>query len=142
MDVFSVEGDRWTETGAARNQLGDEYAWMRANARRFGFIQPYTDDSTLRNTHDLGYMAERWHWSYYPIAQALLDFFQDPAHQSFLQSVIRAEQSAFERRHAAEMAAESRFRDPFTFVGEHWINYVSNVATSAGFPVRPTAPRR
>jgi hypothetical protein len=142
MDLFSVEGDRWTQAGSGSNQLGDEYAWMRANARRFGFIQPYTDDSTLRNTGDLGYMAERWHWSYYPIAQALLDFFQDPAHQSFLDSVIRAEQSAFATRHRAEMIADPRLRDPFSFVVGHWTNYVTNVAQTGGFPVRPTAPRR
>lgn len=38
------------------------YAWLRKNASRFGFCQPYTAG---RST---GYEEERWHWSYRPLA--------------------------------------------------------------------------
>lgn len=42
------------------------YRWLKENAREYGFYQPYT-----RYTHyrDAGYREEKWHWSYYPLAQ-------------------------------------------------------------------------
>ncbi len=39
------------------------YAWLKVNAGRFGFCQPYT-----AGRKD-GYMEERWHWSYLPLAE-------------------------------------------------------------------------
>ena len=45
-----------------------EYAWLRAHAGAYGFRQPYTDKSGGRT----GYEEERWHWSYAPLAVALL----------------------------------------------------------------------
>jgi zinc D-Ala-D-Ala carboxypeptidase len=52
----------------------DFYEWLRINAGRYGFCQPYTGDPASRNgakfTH--GYQEERWHWSYKPIAAGYL----------------------------------------------------------------------
>ena len=42
-----------------------EYEWLKKNAAKFGFCQPYT----AGRTH--GYQEERWHWSYMPLAQKL-----------------------------------------------------------------------
>lgn len=42
------------------------YQWMQKNAGKFGFFQPYTGYSKYR---DAGYREEKWHWSYYPLAQ-------------------------------------------------------------------------
>ncbi len=42
------------------------YDWLRANAGRYGFCQPYTAG---RNK---GYQEERWHWSYMPLARRFL----------------------------------------------------------------------
>jgi LAS superfamily LD-carboxypeptidase LdcB len=42
-----------------------EYAWLQANAARFGFCQPYTAKGEGRNS---GYNEERWHWSYQPLS--------------------------------------------------------------------------
>jgi D-alanyl-D-alanine carboxypeptidase len=42
------------------------YQWMRKNARRFGFCQPYTAGRRE------GYKEERWHWSYMPLARLYL----------------------------------------------------------------------
>ncbi len=42
------------------------YRWMRRNARRFGFCQPYTAGRKG------GYKEERWHWSYVPLARFYL----------------------------------------------------------------------
>lgn len=42
------------------------YQWMTKNAGKYGFFQPYTGYSKYR---DAGYREEKWHWSYYPLAQ-------------------------------------------------------------------------
>ncbi|MCP4136185.1 MAG: M15 family metallopeptidase [bacterium] len=42
------------------------YTWLKKNAHRFGFCQPYTAG---RKT---GYNEERWHWSYLPLASLFL----------------------------------------------------------------------
>jgi len=43
-----------------------EYNWLRKNAGRFGFCQPYIAKGAKR-PH--GYSEERWHWSYRPLAK-------------------------------------------------------------------------
>ncbi|MEZ5537456.1 MAG: D-alanyl-D-alanine carboxypeptidase family protein [Thiolinea sp.] len=43
-----------------------EYAWLQANAARFGFCQPYTRKGDGR---DSGYNEERWHWTYMPLSK-------------------------------------------------------------------------
>ncbi len=43
-----------------------EYDWLCMNASRYGFYQPY--DSAPDRT---GYNEEKWHWSFFPIAQQL-----------------------------------------------------------------------
>jgi len=45
------------------------YAWLAANAGRFGFCQSYTAKGAAR-VH--GYEEEAWHWSYAPLASRLL----------------------------------------------------------------------
>lgn len=44
------------------------YAWLKANAHRFGFFQPYHAQEKGRN----GYFDEEWHWSYFPLARKYL----------------------------------------------------------------------
>ncbi len=44
------------------------YTWMRENAHKFGFCQPYSDKSVENRT---GYEEERWHWSYMPVSAHL-----------------------------------------------------------------------
>jgi zinc D-Ala-D-Ala carboxypeptidase len=39
------------------------YHWLRKNAHRFGFCQPYSAGRSR------GYYEERWHWSYIPLAK-------------------------------------------------------------------------
>ncbi len=38
------------------------YTWLKKHAAKFGFCQPYTAGRKA------GYMEERWHWSYIPLA--------------------------------------------------------------------------
>tara|TARA_R110001592_G_C13191679_1_gene752841 strand:+ start:6215 stop:6931 length:717 start_codon:yes stop_codon:yes gene_type:complete len=41
------------------------YTWLRANAAKFGFYQPYI---AFNNYREQGYREEKWHWSYFPLA--------------------------------------------------------------------------
>lgn len=43
------------------------YDWLTENAARYGFCQPYTEG------RDSGYLEEKWHWSYVPLAQRFLE---------------------------------------------------------------------
>ncbi len=42
------------------------FRWLKKNAHRFGFCQPYTAGRKQ------GYKEERWHWSYMPLATIFL----------------------------------------------------------------------
>jgi zinc D-Ala-D-Ala carboxypeptidase len=46
-----------------------EYNWLKENAHRFGFYQPYTPRT---DREDKGYEEEKWHWSYLPVATVYL----------------------------------------------------------------------
>lgn len=64
IDINSVDPEHFT------NATGDKtYRWLYANAKRFGFYQPYknADESC-----DCGYREEKWHWSYFPISNQML----------------------------------------------------------------------
>lgn len=41
------------------------YTWMKANAHKYGFCQPYTAGRCA------GYNEEKWHWSYLPVSSPL-----------------------------------------------------------------------
>lgn len=56
---LNVLDNRYYETGEGRVL----YRWLRKNAGRFGFCQPYTAGRSS------GYNEERWHWSYMPLAR-------------------------------------------------------------------------
>jgi len=45
------------------------YDWLKENAEKFGFFQPYTEYDEERT---VGYMEEKWHWSYKPLSQLML----------------------------------------------------------------------
>ncbi len=42
------------------------YTWLNTHAREYGFCQPYTKNRRK------GYLEERWHWSYIPLAGKFL----------------------------------------------------------------------
>ena len=49
------------------------YHWLQNNAKKYGFCQPYQLDVDKRNELGIknGYLEEKWHWSYFPIANPL-----------------------------------------------------------------------
>ena len=59
----------WNNNG----KLYPTFQWLKKNASHYGFIQPY-NLFDLRNKPS--YMEEGWHWSYSPIANALLNYLQ------------------------------------------------------------------
>lgn len=46
------------------------YAWLQQHAEEFGFCQVYNS-----NPKRTGYKEEKWHWSYMPISQQLLELY-------------------------------------------------------------------
>ena len=44
------------------------YEWLQTHAASFGFYQPYTSKEGGRT----GYEEEKWHWTYLPLSQKLL----------------------------------------------------------------------
>ncbi len=51
------------------------YDWLTKNAHHYGFCNPYNAKGI---NHRTGYEEERWHWSYYPIANAFMErYFED-----------------------------------------------------------------
>jgi len=102
-DLFSTSPAQF-ETGAT---FADAYSWLQANAIQYGFVQSFDALSTFMR---LGYTEERWHWSYYPIAQALLEFARD--HLPDLES-----------RLLREWGTSSQF----SFIRDHWQEFLFNV---------------
>ncbi|HZD71977.1 MAG TPA: D-alanyl-D-alanine carboxypeptidase family protein [Actinomycetes bacterium] len=121
-DLFTTEVAPWLDP----DRLLGVHAWLaggdsgrtRPHAARYGFIQPFTADSggygppfsTRR-----GHMAEPWHWSYFPIAQALLEFALAP--ENFIEAKLHALWQG----------------EQFSFVRRYWRDYLFNVNSTASF---------
>mgnify|MGYP000312507363 FL=1 len=48
-----------------------EYQWLNKNAKNYGFHQVYTSKENGRT----GYNMEKWHWSFMPLANQYLKFY-------------------------------------------------------------------
>ena len=54
-----------------QTQEGEKvYDWLKENAAKFGFYQPYTPYDHKR---PYGYREEKWHWSYKPLSRLMLN---------------------------------------------------------------------
>ncbi|WP_340373953.1 D-alanyl-D-alanine carboxypeptidase family protein [Streptomyces sp. SS7] len=109
-DFFDTTPQNWTDGGpqAAR------YAWLRANASRHGFLQTYTAASA-QDTPAIS--QERWHWSYAPVAEAVLDF-------------VRADEALIT---GALDGLWSYDPARFTYIRANWRNYMFHVNEQAYF---------
>lgn len=66
VDINSLENEYFREgKGLA------EYEWLCKHAADYGFYQVYTSKDSGRT----GYEEEKWHWSYMPLAEVYLDYF-------------------------------------------------------------------
>lgn len=68
-----------------------EYKWLKAHANDFGFYQPYTDKSKNGRT---GYNEEKWHWSYMPLADKYLQYYNRHLTNSDIQGFKGSDQAA------------------------------------------------
>jgi LAS superfamily LD-carboxypeptidase LdcB len=66
------------------------YNWMLAHAAQYGYCQPYTAKGELRPD---GYNEEKWHWSYTPIAQQLLNEAQDNLANEMIKGFLGSEEA-------------------------------------------------
>lgn len=109
-DFFNTTPQDWTDNGPE----AAGYQWLRANAAHYGFLQTYTARSA-RATPAIS--EERWHWSYAPVSEAVLDF-------------IRANQDVI-----ADSLDELWSYDPtrFTYIKANWRNYMFHVNEKAYF---------
>ncbi|WP_416966927.1 D-alanyl-D-alanine carboxypeptidase family protein [Streptomyces sp. 4F14] len=109
-DFFDTTPQNWADGGP----LSANYAWLRANASRHGFLQTYTAESAQASP---AISQERWHWSYAPVSEAVLDY-------------IRADESVIEG------ALDQLWGyDParYTYIKAHWRDYMYHVNERAYF---------
>ena len=111
VDILGLNPVHFREGGAHHG----DWQWLDDQALDFGFFQPYQGQPPERRAH----MEERWHWSYFPIAQALWDF---AAHQQdHIEEVLNESWDHFERRWGA-------LRGPyFDHMRQYWRDYLFNI---------------
>ena len=109
-DFFDTTPQGWTDDGPE----AANYRWLRANAARYGFLQTYTAESA-QTKPSIG--EERWHWSYAPVSEAVLDF-------------IRANPDVI-----TDSLDQLWSYDPtrFTYIKANWRNYMFHVNEAAYF---------
>ncbi len=115
-DLFSVEPSDWQTAGPSG--LADEHSWLARNASSYGFVQSFTPGSAA----GMGYMPEDWHWSYMPIAQALLEF-------------ARTHENAVSGGASLQDALMQRWgpRPEFSYIRHNWRGFVFNVNQTPTF---------
>ena len=64
------------------------YQWLQAHAGDYGFCQPYTAKGPAR---PFGYHEEKWHWSYLPVSEVLLNEAKTSLNNAMIQGFEGAE---------------------------------------------------
>ncbi len=103
-DINSVEPAHF-ESGSGEKT----YAWLTANASDYGFFQPYV---AFGATRKLGYQEEKWHWSYFPISNQMLQAYKRMVKYSDISGFPAAER-------AQEMNVFGRFVECVPDLIEH-----------------------
>lgn len=106
-DVDLFDPDMNPAFWEAGQTFADAYSWMYRNASTYGFVQTYSLASTFMR---LGYMEERWHWSYYPIGQALLEYAR--GHRSDIEAALLSQWGT---------------NPAFSYIRSHWREFMFNV---------------
>jgi hypothetical protein len=96
-------------------KFADFGRWLYHNAATWGFMRPFE----TKGGYGKGYMAEEWHWSYWPIAQALLDFAR--------QNQVELEAALHKQWGGATAKTQ------FTFVWKAWRDFLNNVEETPRF---------
>ncbi|MEU1854416.1 D-alanyl-D-alanine carboxypeptidase family protein [Streptomyces sp. NPDC019990] len=109
-DFFDTTPQNWADGGPE----AANYAWMRTHAAHYGFLQTYTAETAKASP---AISEERWHWSYAPVSEAVLDY-------------VRADESLIEG------ALDQLWSyDParYTYIKAHWREYMFHVNERAYF---------
>ncbi len=129
-DFFSLNTKSFIESGPHHG----DYLWMQENALNFGYFQPYKGIASRAG--QAGYMEERWHWSYLPIAQALYEFVKQ--HDQTIEAALFSQWDEFEARSNRGRREAISF---FPFVRANWRSYMFHVdAPNISHIPRNTAP--
>lgn len=102
---FRVDRRRW-----------DEYQWLSQHALAYGFFQSYDDSSDT-------YVEERWHWSYYPVAQALTEFASDNRSE-----VLDRLDRLWTRLERKFETSDGDRPVSFDYIRDHWRRYMFDVS--------------
>ncbi len=139
VDFGSVSGSAWRSGGHLAL-----YRWLQEHSMSFGISQVYTPDRpgygpTSPQTGYDGYIEERWHWSYYPVAQALLEWAHESSNKARLQARLTAAWSAVGTS-STYSAARSAVGwtgsvNPFSHVASQWEAFFFNVNRHVTPPV-------
>jgi hypothetical protein len=116
-DFFDLNPYRFLEGRV----YAEEYAWLRAHALDFGFFQTYRRDKP--DPERPGYIAEPWHWSYYPIGRALTEFAAE--HEDEMERRLNRLWDRLARRFNAVDGTDYAF---FQYVRRHWRAFVFNIS--------------
>lgn len=111
IDLFGVTRKAFRPGGPRH----DEYRWMKRRAADWGFFQVYGPGAE-------SYSDERWHWSYAPIAGALMEFAVE--HREPLRRRLDAIWRRIERRHNRQFPTELSFG----YVRDHWERYLVGIS--------------
>jgi D-alanyl-D-alanine carboxypeptidase len=65
-----IDLNNFTNKYFEKGQGKKEYDWLKNNAHKFGFYQPYTKKG---NERPHGYNEEKWHWTYLPLSKQYID---------------------------------------------------------------------
>ncbi|MFI7498048.1 D-alanyl-D-alanine carboxypeptidase family protein [Streptomyces sp. NPDC049687] len=109
-DFFDTTPQDWTDAGPE----AANYRWLRTNTAQYGFLQTYTAESA---TDKPAISEERWHWSYAPVSEAVLDY-------------VRAHQDV-----VADALDNLWSYDParYTYIKANWRDYMFHVNETAYF---------
>jgi hypothetical protein len=91
-DIGEIENSAFEEGG----DYHDHFKWLEENAWKYGFFRPYKGGNgvakSIQDKYGDGFVAiveERWHWSYYPVAQAFWELLN--RHWDDYQTYLREE---------------------------------------------------
>lgn len=105
------------ELWKAGEKYFDAGRWLLHNAAAWGFMRPFE----TKGGYGRGYMAEPWHWSYWPVAQALLEFAR--TNQKDVESILR--------EHWQD--ASKKALPQFEFIWGNWKSFLENVDQTPRF---------
>ena len=112
--ALGTEFDIGETKNSAFEKGGDyhsHFQWLNVNAWRYGFFRPYQGaegvDENLRNKYKrekgefVAIVEERWHWSYYPVAQAFWELVNRhwDKYEARLKTLLKEEFPEEEDRH-------------------------------------------